>query len=339
MIDHQLGPVRAGRKLSAQESMTNEAFSQVREYLTAVGCDMIDVEKRFVTCPGKQRHTTPNADSDCKLYNNGRGFFQMHCQHTSCRHRIELANNVLALYAKQGRTRGSATSIVGTDAQIEQPKVETEIDTELYEAIQAEYAWNLPQIKADSDDCINEPDDQHHLLLLSLFDDDDNVWIGRDPFDTGSVKHKYRFRPVLEWLSYSNAPGVFICPSTFKPGSYSRCAANVVARKFLVVESDELGRNDIGGVFQWLDQALRVRLRAIVDTTGRSLHGWFDYPQSSVAAQLKKWLPRLQCDAAMFNPAQPCRLPGALRERVDGPAYQKLVYIRKEGDHDEIEAS
>jgi hypothetical protein len=73
-----------------------------------------------------------------------------------------------------------------------------------------------------------------------------------------------------------------------------------------------------------------LELVAIVDTAGKSLHGWFRYPEHEfVVDDLKLVLPALQCDPKLFTPSQPVRLPGALR---DGK-YQKLVYLAGEVDH------
>lgn len=308
--------------------MTLHDLTSIQAYLHAIGCHPIDIQKGFFTCPGKHWHTTANAESDCKLFDNGRGFFQLYCVHTSCADNIALANKTFAAIAKQ---RG----IIPHDSSASEPAtnadLESEIDTEgmkLLQEIQGQFAWDYANIIADSDDAINEPVEQHYLQLLSLFDDDDFVWVGRDVFDSGSPKHACRFRPAKEWLSEQSAPGAFICPSTFKPKTHSRKAENILMRKFLVVESDNLGRDDIGGIFRWMNKALGLQLRAVVDTAGKSLHGWFDYPAPRVAASLKKWLPRLQCDPALFNPVQPCRLPGATRMTHDGEKHQRLIFIR-----------
>jgi hypothetical protein len=117
---------------------------------------------------------------------------------------------------------------------------------------------------------------------------------------------------------------MFTCPSTFKTGTHSRCNDNVVQRRFLVVESDVLDRNQVCAVFHWLEQF--TRLRAIVDTAGKSLHGWFDVPSDSTMDELKIILPVFGCDPALFKQAQPCRLPGALRTDRENKV-QSLLYL------------
>jgi len=188
--------------------------------------------------------------------------------------------------------------------------------------ITRECVWSYEQIINESDGGIDEPVHEHYYQALCLFDDADNVWIGRDVQDTGSPAHASRFRKVHEWLAETTCPGLFICPATFKPGVYSRCLQHIQHPKFLVVESDQLDKNAIGAVFRWLKESVGLRLRIIVDTAGKSLHGWFDYPEPSLLEALKMFLPALGCDPAMFNPSQPCRLPGAVRNG----RYQKLIY-------------
>lgn len=107
-------------------------------------------------------------------------------------------------------------------------------------------------------------------------------------------------------------PGLFTCPSTFKPGTDSRCDATVVLRRYLVLESDTLRKDEICAVFRWVEQF--TRLRAIVDTAGKSLHGWFEPPPPAALDELKIILPALGCDPALFRLSQPCRLPGGNRD-------------------------
>ena len=165
--------------------------------------------------------------------------------------------------------------------------------------------------------------------LLSLFDATEVVWIGRTVKDSAGAESsdewlascKRRFRPVSEWLQEQSAPGLLTCPSSFTPGVSSRSTENIALRRYLVVESDTLSKCQVCAVFKWLEQFMK--LRAIIDTAGKSLHGWFEMPLPSILEELKVILPALGCDPAMFTPAQPCRLPRGVR---DGQ-FQCLVYL------------
>jgi hypothetical protein len=156
-------------------------------------------------------------------------------------------------------------------------------------------------------------------LLLSLFNHGDVLWIGdtkdscdEEADDRRKAYCRRHFRPVADWRKESSAPAQFTCPSAFNPGVHSRSNENVLKRRYLVVESDTLTKDQITSVFKWCRQFME--LRAIVDTAGKSLHGWFDYPDPDVVEELKAILPQLGCDPALFKASQPCRLPGARRD-------------------------
>jgi hypothetical protein len=297
--------------------MTAEEIAATKELLESLGCSVVDSERGLITCPGKSLHTAANADADCKLFHNDDGSVRLYCHHKSCLKVIDDTNRRLAAIHKRRNRKRRRKSIPGLE---DRERLTKQASCELLN----KFAWPYREIIAASDDAINEPVEQHYYQIFGLFDDHDIVWCGRDVWDTGRPGHVWRFRSVREWLAETSCPGQFIAPSTFKPGTYSRAAANVLRRKFLVVESDTLGRDEIGAVFRWLHFAVGLRLRAIIDTAGKSLHAWFDYPDPRVFSGLEQWLPGFGCDPAMFNPAQPCRLPGALR---DGD-YQKLIFIR-----------
>jgi hypothetical protein len=176
----------------------------------------------------------------------------------------------------------------------------------------------------------NDPHDDWRLIL-KLFKPDDVVWIGTKKNDSANATHppewiqfcKTRFRPASEWLKEKHCPGILTCPNAFNPSAYSRRNTEVLTRRFLVLESDTLDKNKVCAVFKWTEQF--TRLRAIVDTAGKSLHGWFDMPPPDVLEQLETILPQLGCDSAMFIPSQPCRLPGA--HRPDTGRVQSLLYL------------
>ncbi len=172
-------------------------------------------------------------------------------------------------------------------------------------------------------------------LILKLFAPDDVVWIGAKKNDSANDTHppewidycKTRFRPAAEWIKESACPGILTCPNTFKPGTHSRRDADILDRRFLVMESDILDKNQVCAVFKWTEQF--TKLRAIVDTAGKSLHAWFEMPAPDVLGQLETILPQLGCDDAMFIPSQPCRLPGGYRP--DTGRMQSLLFLDLEG--------
>jgi hypothetical protein len=169
---------------------------------------------------------------------------------------------------------------------------------------------------------LDDPEDGWRLLL-HLFNPGDIVWIGsmydsaqEDQGERKKAAAREHFKSAGEWLDSPVTPaGPLVCPCTFENGSHSRCKANVESQPFLVVESDELSHEDFVAVINFLKQ--RLKLRAVVDTAGKSLHAWFDYPTDPQVAELRVILKELKCDEAMFRPSQPVRLPGVRRYNID----------------------
>ena len=74
-----------------------------------------------------------------------------------------------------------------------------------------------------------------------------------------------------------------------------------------------------------MNRRLHYNLHAIIDTAGKSLHGWFDCPRNKVVEdRLKAALTVFGCDPKLFTYSQPVRVPGAWR---DGK-LQRIVWVR-----------
>ncbi|MFA5189329.1 MAG: hypothetical protein WC740_01305 [Verrucomicrobiia bacterium] len=284
-------------------------------------------------CPGKDQHTTKNGKRDCIVFTDS--VVTLSCFHAGCRETIEETNRKLR--------RAVATATLPDDGK---PRRLTREEKERIKTIQrrerirkrvhasrdrilANHRWPYEQIINDSPIDLRNNIPDHWQLLLNLFADNDVIWIG-GLYDSGQETHRGNFRTKEEWLKESSVPGQFTCPSVFKTCSYQRGNDNIIARRFLVVESDELGKDEIGAVFRWLKDAAKMRLRCIVDTAGKSLHAWFDCPDEKEIEDLKLVLPILGCDPKLFTASQPVRMPSAAR---DGK-FQRLVYLAKGGSRE-----
>jgi len=310
---------------------TNQRVSARESVETLFGpVEWIDAEHGFCACPGQPRHTTPSKPRDCEVFLGG--VPSLHCFHSSCRNDIDDANRRFRRALAGGSVNGAGGE---TRTQPNAPETARQRENRDFERLKARARNSKSQIlhnhATDPADLfehspvrlLNGPANDWRLLL-GLFRATDVVWIG-NVRDSGTG-HAWNFRPVSEWMAQNAAPGPFTCPSTFKPEVCSRSMDNVVSTPFLVVESDSLTKPEICAVFTWMRQFLK--LRAIIDTGGKSLHGWFDYPHSpGVGGELRIILPPLGCDPAMFKPSQPCRVPGAWR----GDRMQALIFLDLDG--------
>lgn len=292
----------------------------------------------WTRCPGQQLHSNPSTKWDCRIRLDGAP--TAFCPHTSCAGVIAEKNRLLRSEigkAQRGQFgawkpfRPSAEEIL---RQREQDRLQNLKDRAVqalgpiiaahpFEPVDL---WESSPYRLDGD----AMDDWR--LLLQLYKPSDVIWIGCELYESGSPEHARNFRTVEEWRRESDVPGRRICPNLFQPGVVSRSDKNIIATRFLVVESDPdpndpgkgLQKNDFCSVLKWLQKTLR--LRAVVDTGGKSLHGWFDYPPRAEFENLTKILEALKCDPALSKLSHPWRLPGAMREngRMQCLAYLDL---------------
>lgn len=188
------------------------------------------------------------------------------------------------------------------------------------------FRWPFAQVIADSPLRVAERDAEDQFRTwLKLWPAHCHVWIG-DVYSSGKPEHRTHFRPIADWYQIGPALGNYTCGSSFKPGSYRRSNENLNGQRFLVVESDTLPKDEVGAVFAYLHRRLRYRLHCVIDTGGKSLHGWFEAPRNKVLEdRLKAGLVAFGCDPKVFTYSQPVRVPGAWREGK----LQRLVWLRE----------
>ena len=280
----------------------------------------------FCKCPGGHLHSSPRGERDCKIYLEP--VPTLTCFHASCADVIAGTNRQLRKAIAQSASGGKPKRRKLTPEQKaagqkhEAARVLRARVAGAKDQILQTHCWPYERIIADSPVGVVGTEEKHFGWTLDLFEGDDVIWIGKLT-DSGSPFYSKNFRPRFEWPREDLPNWQFICPSTFKPGSYERTVANVVRRKYLVAESDTLDKDTVGAVFRWMMDGLKLKLRCIVDTGGKSLHGWFDYPGDEDVTTLKIALPVLGCDEKMFNASQPCRLPGGWRNGK----WQKFIYL------------
>ncbi len=314
-------------------------------------------------CPGEALHTSPTGAKDCRV--NIDGAPTVFCFHASCAGAVAEANlrlrrDIGASHWEialpggrvlrsgevlEGGTRSAECGMalphtsppaplpVGRgegDAARRAERLVLDSVRVMAERFAPElfqrFHWPVADMVASSPLQVSErdPEDQFRTWL-KLWPAHCTVWIG-DVFSSGKPEHRTHFRPVAEWYQIGPVLGNYTCGSSFKPGSYQRSNENLNGHRFLVIESDTLAKDEVGAVFNYLRRRLRYRLHCIIDTGGKSLHGWFDAPRNrTLEARLKAGLVALGCDPKVFTYSQPVRVPGAWREG----RLQKLIWLRE----------
>ncbi len=305
----------------------------------------------FCRCPGESLHTHPTGKKDCRV--NVDGAPTIYCFHASCAPAVAASNRALRRAMGQspweitlpgGRVLRSGDVLQPSGTVLPRAVIQskaraegrdageavllasiTMLATRFASEMFATFRWPFAQILSDSPLLVADRDPDHQFRTwLRLWPAHSTVWIG-DVYSTGKPEHRTHFRPVAEWYQIGPVMGNFTCGSSFKPGSFQRSNANCNGTRFLVVESDTLTKDEIGAVFAYLNHRLHFNLHAIIDTAGKSLHGWFDAPRDrQIELRLKAMLTVFGCDPKLFTYSQPVRVPGAYR---DGK-LQRIVWLR-----------
>ena len=304
----------------------------------------------FCRCPGESLHTAKTGRKDCRVSVDGAP--TIFCFHATCAAAVAVANHRLrrelgkspwTLTLPDGKIIRSgdvlqASGVVlprevvnarakaeGRDAS-EQLVLETLVamagrfKPDLFER----FGWPFAQVLTDSPLLVadRDPDDQFRTWL-KIWPANSTVWIG-DVYSTGRPEHATHFRPLADWYQIGPVMGNYTCASAFKPGTFSRSNETIAGQRFMVVESDTLAKDEIGAVFAYLQRRLHYRLHCIIDTAGKSLHGWFDVPPNKIMEnRLKAGLTAFGCDPKVFAYSQPVRVPGAWRNGK----LQRLIWL------------
>ena len=291
----------------------------------------------IVRCPGIHLHSKgTNGKRDCRVFLEGGKPPTIYCVHQ---------NGCVAIVAEKNRALRSAIGKAkwqaerGEDPELPARPVLTRAE-QLRRARQRRlddlaararralpdilhsYRWPVEQIAAGSLDNSTPG----WRAVLGLFAPDDVVWIG-DRRDSGAPRFDTHFRTAAGWLRGTQPAGPLLSAACWRSGCFQRSADQIVRSPFLVVESDVLGREDIGAVFRWC-QENGLALRAVIDTAGKGLHGWFERPAD--ARRLEEHvtvLTAMGCDPGPMRAASMSRLPDAQR---DG-RRQRLLWIKASG--------
>lgn len=281
-------------------------------------------ELSFIKCPGEHLHTCKGAKRDCRVTLDGAPTIS--CFHSSCSGVLEEANYKMrrAIWEnnplpKREFTEQEKIKIKSDMEEKRKDQTLREWAAKNKESILKKHEWPVADVFHESPFMTDDPKHDSATFISHMYRPDDIIWNG-DVTDSGYIQNKDNFRTVKDFLSVG-IKGNFTCASTFKEGAISRSNENVLARPYLVVESDILTQDQTCSLFKWMMDFMT--LKAIVYTGGKSCHGWFVFPTDKLFKKLRIVLPELDCDEALFKPSQPVRMPGIMR----GEKMQTLYWF------------
>jgi hypothetical protein len=268
----------------------------------------------FCACPGREFHTSRTGARDCRFFPGDDGRPPaLACFHTSCS--SARADRIRVIRSAIAREESGATIL---RAPIARPMTERDRAASARRSLAQRASAALPVVcrdylRTEADwfhaspwDLPQDPN-LEQAAILRLFPANDVVWMGEKHHSGEGWAGA--FREAGKWLQSAPPWGPLTSPCAFRSGTTSRAKDEVIARRFLVVEGDTLSLDEQGAILAWLQHKILLRLRAIVFSGNRSLHGWFDVPSPEVLAELEVILPAMGCDPAMFRASQPARMP------------------------------
>jgi hypothetical protein len=315
----------------------------------------LDESTGYGECPGKNTHTTPDGPKDCRIHIDGSS--TVHCLHSSCSSEVADASRRLrdAMNAYPVRSVSATPPAPTTNSpHIKGREHELgKLASEALPIILKDYACNIEGLSAQSRRFREFPpiDPLSYLTLLQkVCGKEAVIWIG-DKYDSGSPNHAKHWQSIAQWKEQiGDNLGPYVCASKFKPGTFTRSNDQIAKRVFFVVECDAIDETVAKkhaakealtdddrrrnkqlsvAILLWLRNAVGLKLRAVVDSGNKSIHGHFEMPPDEVRQELEAILPALKCDPAAWRPSQPVRMPGYTSE--SGRA-QRLIYVDAKGD-------
>lgn len=311
-------------------------------------------ERGFCRCPGEDFHTHKKRSErwvkigkDCKVYleessANPRGVPSIKCQHTSCLTIVEEAQKKLRSEIGKHESKGGEIAPENPEARRKRElgKQHAARLTKIAEEEKERLAQTLGQYATAALDMMQDgrptSGEEQARALMSLFHPEDVVWCGlhahsisvEDALDTdpaqqarlARIRLAVPFRTAKAWVDSGKLFGPRISPSSFKPGVLSRSNQFVRHKRFLVIEHDKLPLDEQASLMRWLMEAQGLKLRALIFTGGKSLHGWFDYPTSGDIEELRaRLVDGMDFDPSTFNPSHSYRAPGWKHEKTGKP--------------------
>lgn len=307
-------------------------------------------------CPGKVKHTTPDGQRDFRVHIDGTP--TVHCLHSSCSSEVAdasrrlrdamNANPVRSVSATPPATTTNSPRIKGHEHEL------GKLASEALPIILKNHACTIHGLIAQRRLFREFPPIEvlsYLRLLRKVYGKEAVIWIG-EKTDSGTRHHANHWHTLAEWEEHvGDNLGPYVCTSTFQPGTFTRSNDQIAKRGFFVVEcdaideavakklaakealtdDDKMRNKELSvAIMLWLRDAVGLKLRAVVDSGNKSIHGHFEMPPDDVRQELEVILPVLKCDPAAWRPSQPVRMPGYTSET--GRA-QRLIYIDAKGDN------
>ena len=162
------------------------------------------------------------------------------------------------------------------------------------------------------------------VILRELFDEDSLLHLSPDIF-------RDHIKPLHEWIAGDLTKMQYLCPCTFKNREHGRLAKNVLQRKYVVFETDDLPE-DWDGQAGLIERLAQDQQLVLICWSGNfSLHAYYrvNGDQKSVE-EFENLAITLSGDPAVIRrPAQMVRFPWGKNTKTGN--QQQVIYFQPNG--------
>ena len=189
---------------------------------------------------------------------------------------------------------------------------------------------NLEELTAMSPDPVDIGAEGY---IDALWGDDELICAATGHPGTAETRHRSDWRGMLEHTSHIvPSPMSSIAGTNLQGKTSPRCLDNTGPRRFLVIEGDSTTRDEQAAVLLHLNKIKPLAL--VVDSAGKSLHGWFptwDETEEKVE-RFHNYACSIGGDPATLTRCQLVRTPGGLRRGATGQldARQEVKFFNQE---------
>lgn len=280
----------------------------------------------YIDCPGQSSHTTNNSSKDCYVglgsELDGIRWLYCKCFHNSC-----LSSR--QSFIKEMNKKWAKGLPLSNDVK---PRIKfTSFGSKLKGVVEAndlkKKATNYVPPSPYTGTPINENHIDDFKLFVSMWNEKDIIFIGErgQSWHNGAYFYEMNWEDIMNRFVPKFKDGKFpyyTIQTTLISKAGGRKEEHCGTRKFIVFEMDNETKENQWKYLFFIRDYFKINLRLIIDSGGKSLHGWFDYDENILT--MKSIFKHFGYDTKLFEIQQPVRLPGGYRQEKQ--QYQRVLY-------------
>lgn len=286
-------------------------------------------DKWTARCPVCAEEGKDKSGNHLVIFPTGHFGCIVHEREDGAEHRKE----IFAAVGLKKKTKISQNAQAIIEAQKAIKKETSEKALRAWERAKAKWSGTLK----DLGPCADIPDSpkEHFKIFSSLWQENQIAWIGHR-YDHNAAFKSHLFNLSKNWeMAWGNVEANGLDHTSSLVWDSAAEGRNIKqwarGRAFLVVEHDDASREHQIALLRAMSEGFQLRLLAVLDTGGKSWHGFFDVRSINAMSYttVSRFLKNIGADAGSFTRGS-TRTPGAVRqpdEKNAGGAIQRFVWI------------